>query len=240
MQYEAEFLKIAVVDDEPLWQQKTVDVIEKKYGLDAPHIDRYSSGREPLDRNTYYDILFMDIEMEGLDGFETAKRYQKQYEYAKIAMLTSHTELSRRGYVVNAFRYIDKACMEAEITEALSAVRKAKEKERCIEVNIVGLGTMPILIKDIIYVNMNRRNILIHTRKGDFISSCTMHEMEDLVKGCGFYRSHRSYLINLDETINYEGMNIIMSDGTKSYLSKDKQSEFKEKLLARKFEMANG
>jgi len=99
---------------------------------------------------------------------------------------------------------------------------------------------MPILIKDIIYVNMNRRNILIHTRKGDFISSCTMHEMEDLVKGCGFYRSHRSYLINLDETINYEGMNIIMSDGTKSYLSKDKQSEFKEKLLARKFEMANG
>ena len=190
MQYEAEFLKIAVVDDEPLWQQKTVDVIEKKYGLDAPHIDRYSSGRELLDRNTYYDILFMDIEMEGLDGFETAKRYQKQYEYAKIAMLTSHTELSRRGYVVNAFRYIDKACMEAEITEAISA--------------------------------------------------CTMHEMEDLVKGCGFYRSHRSYLINLDETINYEGMNIIMSDGTKAYLSKDKQSEFKEKLLARKFEMANG
>ena len=78
MQYEAEFLKIAVVDDEPLWQQKTVDVIEKKYGLDAPHIDRYSSGRELLDRNTYYDILFMDIEMEGLDGFETAKRYQMQ------------------------------------------------------------------------------------------------------------------------------------------------------------------
>ena len=140
MQYEAEFLKIAVVDDEPLWQQKTVDVIEMKYGLDAPHIDRYSSGRELLDRNTYYDILFMDIEMEGLDGFETAKRYQKQYEYAKIAMLTSHTELSRRGYVVNAFRYIDKACMEAEITEALSAVRKAKEKERCIEVNIVEIG----------------------------------------------------------------------------------------------------
>lgn len=58
-------MKIAVVDDEPLWQQKTVDVIENKYGLDAPHIDRYSSGRELLDRNTYYDILFMDIEMEG-------------------------------------------------------------------------------------------------------------------------------------------------------------------------------
>ena len=38
MQYEAEFLKIAVVDDEPLWQQKTVDVIEKKYGLDADSI----------------------------------------------------------------------------------------------------------------------------------------------------------------------------------------------------------
>ena len=57
MQYEAEFLKIAVVDDEPLWQQKTVDVIEKKYGLDAPHIDRYSSGRGLLDRNTYYDMV---------------------------------------------------------------------------------------------------------------------------------------------------------------------------------------
>ena len=88
--------------------------------------------------------------------------------------------------------------------------------------------------------NLQKSSWQTRSRKGDFISSCTMHEMEDLVKGCGFYRSHRSYLINLDETINYEGMNIIMSDGTKAYLSKDKQSEFKEKLLARKFEMANG
>lgn len=98
MQYGTEFIKIAVVDDEPLWQQRTVEIIEKECGLDAPHIDRYANGQALLDAQIFYDLLFMDVEMKGLDGFETAQRYQRQYKCDKIAMLTSHTELSRRGY----------------------------------------------------------------------------------------------------------------------------------------------
>lgn len=240
MQYGTEFIKIAVVDDEPLWQQRTVEIIEKECGLDAPHIDRYAGGQALLDAQIFYDLLFMDVEMKGLDGFETAQRYQRQYKCTKIAMLTSHTELSRRGYVINAFRYIDKQCMEPEIKEALLTMQIVKEKERSIEVNVVGLGVMPIMIKDIISVNMNRRNILIHTRKGDYISSLTMHEIEDMLDGCGFYRSHRSYLINLDETLNYQGMDILMCDGSRAYLSKDRRAEFKDRLLSHKYEMANG
>ena len=137
MQYGTEFIKIAVVDDEPLWQQRTVEIIEKECGLDAPHIDRYANGQALLDAQIFYDLLFMDVEMKGLDGFETAQRYQRQYKCAKIAMLTSHTELSRRGYVINAFRYIDKQCMEPEVKEALLTMQIVKEKERSIEVIVL-------------------------------------------------------------------------------------------------------
>lgn len=240
MEYRAEQLKVAVVDDEVLWQEKATAIIEDLYGLDVPKIHSYAGGRELLEARAFYDLLFMDVEMQEMDGFAVAKRYLELFPTAKIAMLTSHTELSRRGYVVNAFRYIDKTCMETEIPEALAAVKKAKEKERMIQVNEVGAGRMPILIKDILYVSMHRRNILIHTRQRDIISSLKMQDMEAELEEFGFFRTHRSYLINLDEVLSYEGMNILMSDGTKAYLSTDRSSRFKEKFLERKFEMANG
>ena len=47
-------------------------------------------------------------------------------------------------------------------------------------------------------------------------------------------------MINLDETLNYQGMDILMSDGTRAYLSKDRRAEFKDRLLSHKYEMANG
>lgn len=65
------------------------------------------------------DLLFLDIELaEGEDGFGIARQLMDSGNQCKVCFLTSHTEMARLGYRVNAFRYIDKRHLE-EITEAL-------------------------------------------------------------------------------------------------------------------------
>ena len=54
-------------------------------------------------------------------------------------ILTTHTEMSRKGYLVNAFRYIDKSNMSKEIVEAINAAEVLLRRNDNIEINIVGV-----------------------------------------------------------------------------------------------------
>ena len=53
--------------------------------------------------------------------------------------MTTHTEMSRKGYLVNAFRYIDKSNMSKEIVEAINAAEVLLRRNDNIEINIVGV-----------------------------------------------------------------------------------------------------
>ena len=86
-------------------------------------------------KNADVDLLFLDIEFpEGEDGFEIAQQLMNSRNQCKICFLTSHTELARLGYRVNAFRYIDKKHLE-EINEALDFFLKTKIQDRIVYCN---------------------------------------------------------------------------------------------------------
>jgi DNA-binding LytR/AlgR family response regulator len=113
-------MKIGIVEDEAVWRDKIQAVIEE-YFKDKnilSEIKSYSSGKDFMeDADT--DLLFLDIELEeGEDGFDIAEQLMHFGNQCKVCFLTSHTEMARLGYRVNAFRYIDKKHLE-EINEAL-------------------------------------------------------------------------------------------------------------------------
>lgn len=100
-------MKIAVVEDEIKWQLIVQREIRKYYG-DNIQIKVFSCGDELLREEKEYQIIFMDIEMPGRDGFIVSKEYLCKFPDTLIIIMTTHTELSRLGYRVNTFRYIDK------------------------------------------------------------------------------------------------------------------------------------
>ena len=127
-------IQIAIIDDEQMWRQRAEDCVRKYYGNREITIDLYPSGEVFVEGKKQYDILLVDIELkkegeEGLTGFETVLCYQDQFPHANTVtiILTTHIELSRQGYHVSAFRYLDKQCIQAELTEALE---KAEGKLR--------------------------------------------------------------------------------------------------------------
>lgn len=231
-------MKVAIVDDQEKWRTCVEELIKKHYGDNTPQIDHYDCGESFCDQEEY-DVVFMDIEMGEMDGFETAKRYKQNNGDALILFLTTHVELSRRGYMVNAFRYIDKACIVEEMEEALSAIDELPKKDHVIVLHVVNMAEMHIRTKDILFIETDKRNIIVHTVERDFKSNRGMEEMEIELKDYGFFRCHKSYLVNLERVRKIDKVFAYFGNGTKAMISTRKYPEMKEKFFEYNSMIAN-
>lgn len=231
-------MRIAIVDDQKNWRVCVEELIKKHYAQNTPQTDQFDCGESFYDQDEY-DVVFMDIEMGEMDGFETAKRYRHKNSDALIVFLTTHVELSRRGYMVNAFRYIDKEFIVDEVEEALTAIDELPKKDHVIVFHVVNMAEMHIRAKDILYVETDKRNIIVHTIERDYVSNRGIEEVEEELKEHGFFRCHRSYLVNLERIRKIDRSFAYFGNGRKAMISSRKYQEMKEKFFAYNSMIAN-
>lgn len=97
-------MQIGIVEDETVWRDKIQGAVEEycRQNNVSCQIISYSNGRDYM-VNADVDLLFLDIELaDGEDGFAIAEKLMNSGSQCKICFLTSHTELARLGYRVNA------------------------------------------------------------------------------------------------------------------------------------------
>lgn len=231
-------MRIAIVDDQEKWRLCIEALIKKYYGKRELQIDHYDCG-EDFYNQTGYDVVFMDIEMKEMDGFETVKLYKSNNKDAIIIFLTTHEEMSRQGYLVNAFRYIIKSNIEAELEEALSAIDVLQNRSRLIQFHVINMRTMYIKAEDILFIETDNRNVIIHTKEQDYVSNKKMDKLEQELDGIGFFRCHKSYLINLEHVYKFDRLNVYFKDGKKALVSTRKYTQLKDRYFEQKFLTAN-
>lgn len=231
-------MRIAIVDDDVNWLERIKDRLIQCNKENEMEIDLFSSGKQYLDRNLKYDISFIDIEMSGLDGFDTILQAKEYHPDGIYIILTTHVEMSRKGYVVNAFRYIDKMHLE-ELQEAIESAWNILRRNAKIEVNVIGGGVRKITLKNIIYIETEKHYIIIHTKHGVVKSSNSLKDVEKLLPADWFYRCHNVYIVNLDEITRIEDRIVYLSNGDDIDVSHRKMSQFKKMYLNRQYECAN-
>lgn len=231
-------MRIAIVDDQKNWRVCVEELIKKHYGQNIPQIDQFDCG-ESFYNQGEYDVVFMDIEMGEMDGFETVKRYKQNNSDALVVFLTTHVELSRRGYMVNAFRYIDKAFIVEELEEALNAIDELPKKDHVIVFHVVNMAEMHIPTKDILFIETDKRNIIVHTLERDYLSNRGIEEVEEELRDCGFFRCHKSYLVNLERVRKIDRLYAHFSNGAKAMISTRKYTAMKEQFFAYNSMIAN-
>lgn len=232
-------MRIAVVDDEIRWQEKVREILVAFPWGEQVTVDAFSEGEDFCGAGAY-DVVFLDIEMEGMDGFETAELCKKQTPETIIIFLTTHTELSRRGYMVSAFRYLDKGNIHVELKEALKSVADLWNRNYALRFHMLHVGEIQIPIKDVNYIETLKRNVLIHTTNGNYLSNSTIEELEEELKERWFARSHKSYLVNLANIDNVGKEHIFFENGDSARLTARKYSEVVRKQMEYQFRFANG
>ena len=231
-------MKIAIVDDDLKWCEKIKEEIGRCEQENEATIDFFSCGEDYLTSEELYDISFVDIEMPGVDGFETIAKMQKRNADGIYIILTRHNEMSRIGYRVNAFRFIDKLQLD-EIKEAIDSAKIVLERNKRIEVNVIGDGVQKITLKDIIFVETEKHYVLLHARQGILKCSNNMKEIEDMLPSKWFCRCHNAFIVNLDEITHIDDRIVYLSNGSDIDISHRKMAQFKKIYLDRQFGCAN-
>ena len=153
-------MKIGIVEDEAVWRDKIKAAVLKYCGDKniSVQIIACESGRNFME-NADADLLFLDIELaEGEDGFQIAEKVAESGSQCRVCFLTSHTEMARQGYRVNAFRYIDKKYPE-EIGEALDSFLRTKIQERSISCKNTAGIQIKIDLKELLLVETSGRKL---------------------------------------------------------------------------------
>lgn len=157
------------------------------------------------------EVIFIDVEMPKMTGVECAKRIIDINPRTFIIFATAHNEFMNEAFELYAFDYIVKPFKIERIFQTLERVKTLIEEREAHSVNTVTKhekGMEKILIKnkegisfvdmrDIVIIQREDRNTVIYTINESYAISDGLAEIEERLDRKQFFRSHKSYIINL-------------------------------------------
>lgn len=157
------------------------------------------------------DVIFLDINMPELDGMSFAKLISKLNKNIKFVFISAYKDFAVEAFEIKAFDYILKPYSEERIENLLNNLVSTFSKEDTVlnKKNLEKLtlnkeGKLVVVsIKDIYYIEAIDKEIKIFTSCDVLFTKLKLNELEDFLP-LSFFRSHRSYIVNLDKVIEIE------------------------------------
>lgn len=207
-------MKIAICDDEKEMRDILAGKVQFRYP--SAEISCYKSGEELLSRGADVDILFLDIQMPGLDGMETARRFRRNHKSTILIFVTAMEEYVFLAFDVEAFHYLVKPFSDEKFASvlyrAVEQYRQSEKEDKYMMIKAKGMHSK-VLLKDILYAEVFNRKIILHKTDGDIEYYGKMSELAKLA-GEDFFRSHRAYLVHFKYVERYNATTIYLERGT--------------------------
>ena len=221
-------MKFALCDDDPNDLQQIRDYL---LHYDAQEDWKsFTSSKELLAsfQCDYFDIVLLDIEMDGINGYQAAEKLNKLPDIPLIIFITQSGAYTIRGYEV-AFRYLKKPVEYSDFVWAVSAaVAKCSPKS----ISVAGeRGPILVRIRDITYIEVFNYTTIIHTIKGQHQVRTPLKGFEANFRSNGFARPHNSFLVNLDFVDHIQKSSLFLTDGTDIPISRNRKKAFDEALF---------
>ena len=218
-------MDIAVVDDEKVIRGYICALIEEQ--KPRSNIETYATGEELLAAGKRFDIVFLDIQMDGMNGIEAARKLRKWQEDTVLIFITGIKEYVFDALDLYAFHYLLKPLDEkkfAEVLEKATYEAKKKTEKKCL---FIKTRNLTLDQSDILYIESRAKKVEIHTTGADKAIEiyASMDELEGQL-GEDFYRCHRAYIVNMAHITEYDNESITLTNGDQVYLTKKKYGEF--------------
>lgn len=225
-------MRIAVCDDDETAVSFLRELIES-YPKQKLNADGYSSGEDLLRTRNIYDLIFLDIDMKGIDGIETARRIRIHDRKVKIVYVTSYKEYAGKAFSVHAFGYLLKPVKQEKIWKQIEDALLWQEEEapevKQVEFTAVeGLVRLPVDM--IYYFEYQNRRIYMKAKDTTYEMRGKISDIAGRMEEYGFSVPHKSFVVNLYHVKNIKGYEILMMNGEWIPLSQKQAVQFKEKL----------
>lgn len=197
-------LLIALCDDNSSFLEYESAVIQRYLTEKdiACQCDSFLSGEELLSKGILirnYDLFILDYGMNGLTGFETARKIYEVFPDAKIAFATNYYDFTREGYKYNAVRYLVKQekTFDSELKECMDLILK-KDPKKTIVLELRD-GKKTVNVDDIVYIGSEKHYIRYFIKDRDSEYFMRRSSLDDIQKELPRYftRIHQRYIVNM-------------------------------------------
>ena len=228
-------MRILICDDDDLIIEQTKKYLKYYFEynhLKCPETVCYSDGESLLADKGDKDILFLDIEMPGMNGIYIGKELKKENENIIIFIVTSYSEYLDEAMRFRVFRYLskplDKQRFFRNMKDAIDLYNTMTIKVP-IETK-QGVHTVPT--SSIIAVEAKERKVFVYTTQRDFESVHNMQYWINLLPKNCFFQTHRSFIINFEHVTDFDHTLVHLADNQHhAYLTRRKYNTFKEAYL---------
>lgn len=163
-------MRIAICDDETSMGQILEEKVKKL--LPDAVVEKYLSGDDLISSGFKPDILFLDIQMPGKDGMETARIVRQNNKDMILIFVTAVEEYVFQAFDVGAFHYLVKPFSDDKFEEVVKRAIKTiednstKDDEKYIMIQSAG-SHIKVFLRDIVYAEVFNRKVMVHTRNAD-------------------------------------------------------------------------
>lgn len=216
-------MKLAICDDEKRIRDNIAESVREV--SEKIEIEFYSDAKGILSPSFDSDIIFLDIQMPGIDGMDAAKMLRSSGKKTVIVFVTALEDRVFNAFDVGAFNYIVKPFTKAKIKEILNKAIKQAEDQRAMEAVLSEQTETPrtitvksggantrVILSEIQYAEIYDRRIILHMTGSDDIEYYGRISDLENVSGKDFFRVHRAYLVNLGAVKSYDSKYVHMTD----------------------------
>ena len=210
-------IRCIIVDDELPARAELKYILSKSPKVSV--VGEASYGREAIDLNNELkpDLILLDIQMPQMNGIDVAKELIKGEHIPIIIFITAYDSFALEAFEVNAVDYLLKPLSEDRLLKRIEKIESMKDNTNTYSLESIDRlikqmksasparlavyynnKLIPIDTKDIIYITIEAKNTMIVTTNGRYQANNTLNELYSKLDSHMFFRSHKSYILNLN------------------------------------------
>ncbi len=221
-------MNVAICDDERVWADELSRLL-REYGS-ARHIDVFASyfdnGASLIESGKEFDIIFMDFQMEGLNGIETSRKLRALKPDGIIIFVSAYTNVAMDTFEVKAYRFLAKPINKDKLFKAIDDYRAEMDSDNFL-IFKTHEGTIRIKVSEIVYVEGLGNHSKIHTHKSDHEIHINLKSVQSRLPSDKFFRCHKAYVTSFLHIQAHDNTTIRYDDGSSAYISRSFLPKFR-------------
>ena len=230
--------QIAICDDDRKFCSQLETLILDYYGFcNNFEIEIFETGEHlyrNLQNNRFYDLIFLDIELLGINGVETGLkiRNELQNEITQIVYISWKEDYYKQLFEVRPNNFLLKPIVKENVIREIEKAKRISDKFNKAFVYKKSYDTYKVFIKDIIYFESKDKKIRIVTINSEDVFYDRLERVIDALHGLTFYKIHKSFYVNLSHVLVFKYDELQMTNGETLGISQSKRKEVRAKQLA--------
>jgi len=200
-------IRVMIAEDERLAREELYYLLQQEGDVEL--LPFATNGRELLEMVEEHkpDVVFLDIKMPEMEGGQAARMLAARKEQPLIVFSTAYEEYAVDAFKLHAVDYLLKPTDPTRLRDTMQRVRERLEKNKNEHTLPLKYGAKLLVEENnrlvvidpatIVYAARDERNVRIHTQKQVYTARMTLVQLEEKLAMYDFYRTHKSYLVNL-------------------------------------------